>query len=580
MSLPAITLWANSNRNEFAADWQNNGTISALQFKQGDTVGIELHWVEHQAGAPMSEVLWPPAANITLAIGLLDAAPTSGHFRLAYDSLSTGDIEYNATAATIQTALNSLAGIAAEGGVSVIKNGTTIRISWNDPAVVSSTITVSENNLTPTSSIGIGVARVGSSMVSHVVQLHIKQTPVAVCSEWVDSPTPTVTLTEIHAPAYSGDFRIWRMVIDPEPRAGTFRLSKVINGTLYWAPPVNINGLSDTTIASALGLNVARISDFEFEISQPQIALDVTVNVSLLGADSSGLIPFSSKYGVLNLNSLDVELLLGGAASKACVCEIEVELNGKYQTLVQSTCTVYNDLIDTDAYTLVEWGEVIPADSVVRYDTSQTLTSGQQAQARLNIGAIGQTNLTALTTKDNELEARVAAMEGVSLDQPIVDALQGAASPSATNVFATSDEMALKADVGHTHAIGDVTGLTAALGGKSNTTHTHAITDVTDLSALLDDLALSKADIVHVHNIADVQLLDTALSNKANVVHTHPISEIDNLQLELDLRPPLDPAVTLNFGGFSNGGFNTVHYPKEIRITIDGILYAMPARIV
>ena len=598
MSLPAITLWANSNRNEFASDWQNNGTLSSLQFKQGDTVGIELHWVEHQAGAPMSEVIWPPAANITLAIGLLDAAPTSGHFRLAYASQSTGDIQYNATATVIQTALNGLAGIVAEGGVSVIKNGTTIRVSWNDPMAVSSAITVSENNLTPTSSIGIGIARLGTSLVSHVVQLHIKQTPVAVCSEWVDSPTPTVTLTEIHAPAYSGDFRIWRLVIDPEPRAGTFRLSKVINGTLYWAPPININGLSDTNIASALGLNVSRISDFEFEISQPQIALDVTVNVSLLGADSSGLIPFSSKYGILNLNSLDVELLLGGASSKECICEIEVELNGKYQTLVQSTCTVYNDLIDTDAYTLVEWGEVIPADSVVRYDTSQTLTSNQQAQARLNIGAIGQTNLTAFTNKDNELESRLAAMEGVSLDADIVDALQGAATPSATNVFATSDEMALKSDVGHTHAIADVTGLTAALGAKSDTTHTHAVTDVSGLSATLDGLATNKADVIHTHNIANVLNLQDALDDKSDIYHTHPELLTADEKASISNATPaatgMNYVVTIayltqsglserfvqnNLGGYNNGNFSSVHYPYEVTLNINGLTYAMPARL-
>lgn len=599
MSLPAITLWANSNKNEFADDWQSNGTLSSLQFKQGDTVGIELHWVEHQTGSFMSEVVWPPAANITLAIGLLDAAPTSGQFRLAYASQSTADIDYNATAAVIQTALNGLAGIISEGGVTVIRSGTTIRVSWNDPIAVASAITVSENNLTPTSSIGIGVARTGTSLVSHVVQLHIKQSPVAVCSSWADSPTPTVTLTEIHAPAYSGDFRIWRLIIDPEPRAGTFRLSKVINGTLYWTPPININGLSDTTVASALGLNVAKISDFEFEISQSQIALDVTVNVSLLGADSSGLIPFSSKYGVLNLNSLDVELLLGGAASKACICEIEVEMNGKYQTLVQSTCTVYNDLIDTDSYTLVEWGEVIPADSVVRYDTAQTLTSNEQAQARLNIGAIGQTNLVAFTNKDNELEVRVAAMEGVSLDVDIVDALQGAATPSATNVFTTSDEMALKSDVGHTHAIADVTGLTAALGAKADTVHTHSISDVSGLTAALDDLTLDKADIIHTHNITDVPALQNELDNKSNIYHTHPELPTQNQKESLDQASPaptaLNPVVTVdyltnndiipptmqsNLGGFSNGSFDTAHYPYEVLIVVNGQTYAVPARLI
>lgn len=633
MSLPAITLWANSNKSEFAADWQSNSTLPTLQFKQGDTIGIELHWVEHQIGAQMKEVIWPPAANITLAIGVLDAAPTAGSFRLGYDAVSTGDIAYNATAAEIQTALNALPGIIADGGVTVIKNGTTIRLSWNDPGVVSSSIVVAENNLTPTCSVGIGIARIGTPLVSHVVQLHVKQTPVAVCSSWTDSTAPVITVTEVHAPAYSGDLRIWRLVIAPEPRAGTFRLSKIINGTLYWSSPINISGLSDVSIAFALGLSVARISDFEYEISQPQIAMDALVNVSTIAADSSGLIAFSSKYGVLNLNSLDVELLLGGAASKTCICEIEVEMNGKYQTLVQSPCVIYNDLIDTDAYTLVEWGEVIPADSVVRYDTPQTLTAGEQAQARANIGAIAGGNLTSLSSKDIELEGRIANLEADHLSDDILAALNAAVAPDATNPFATDAEVATKAPLIHLHLASDISGLNDLLDAKANTSHTHIITNVTGLRAELDALALDKADAVHAHIIDDVSGLQAELDSKSVDGHTHiemptaaqkdamdsaafPPSATNPFLTEQSIsssgglltsqqKDALDnaipsptatnpvvtedylanndiaaPTVQNNAGGYTNGGFDTIHYPKEIKVVVGGVTYAMPARIV
>jgi hypothetical protein len=598
MSLPAIILWANSNKSEFAADWQSNSSLTSLQFKQGDTIGIELHWVEHQAGNAMQEVIWPPAANITLAVGILDAAPTSGAYRLSYASVSTADIAYDATATVISSALNALPGIIADGGVSVIKNGTSIRISWNDPIVASSSISVYENNLTPTSSIGIGIARVGTVSVSHIVQLHIKQTPVAVCSSWTDSDAPVVSLVENHIPAYSGDFRIWRMKISPEPRAGTFRMSKVINGTLYWTSPINISGLSESSISTALGLDVSRISDFEYEIYQPQITADALVNVALLDADSSGLIGFSSKYGILNLNSLDVELLLGGAASKTCICEIEVEMNGKYQTLVQAPCVIYNDLIDTDAYTLVQWGDVIPADSVVRYDSPQTLTSGEQAQARANIGALAGASLTALGAKDIELEGRIANLEADNLDGNILDALNSAALPASTNPFATIDDLATKADLVHTHEISDTTGLQDALDSKLGLAHTHIITDVTDLRAELDGLILSKANTAHTHVIDDVTGLQGVLDSKALDGHTHPgIPTVDQGEA-INYASPLPtasnpfvtvdyleqngaaPTVNFNTGGYSNGGFDTTHYPYEIRITIAGTIYAMPARIV
>jgi hypothetical protein len=181
------------------------------------------------------------------------------------------------------------------------------------------------------------------------------------------------------------------------------------------------------------------------------------------------------------MNALDVELLLAGAPSGSATLEIEVEMDGKRQTLVQNAVTIYNDLIDTDSYTLQEWGDVIPADSVVRYDTVQTLTTGQKLQVRTNIGAVGADSLAPYTTKDNELEVRIAALEGVAVIGDIADAVNGAATPSATNVFATMDDLADKADTVHTHIITDVTGLAAALADKAALTHGHVITDITNL---------------------------------------------------------------------------------------------------
>jgi hypothetical protein len=607
MSLPALTLWADSIKNEFVSEWQSNNAVAALQFRQGDSIGIELHWVEQTLGNPMKEVVWPSAANITLAIGRLDAAPTSGSFRLAYGGSQTPDLAFNASAADLQAALNALGPIALEGGVIVIKNGTTYRINWVTPRTVSSAITVYENDLTPTSSIGIGVARTGSILAGHIVQLHIKQSPVALCTSWVTSPAPTITVTETHAPAYSGDFRIWRLLITPAPRAGTLRISKVINGTLYWSNPINIVGLSEVAISSATGLGCNKVTDFEYEIYQAQIAGDATVNVSLLDADQAGLIGFSSKYGELNLNSLDVELLLQGGASATAVCEIEVEMSGKRQTLVQADCTIYNDLIDTDAYTLVEWGDVIPADSVVRYDTAQTLTSGQQAQARTNIAAVGLSSLTPYTTKDNELEARIANLEAVSPTSDDLAAITGANTPSATNVFVTTDDLTTKADAVHTHAIADITDLTTTLTNKAEQVHSHLIADVTGLQDTLDDLA-TKADGIHTHAMADVTGLDAALLGKADTTHLHQIVDVVGLQAALDSVVSADQAAalsaatpagtasnpfateswvesnamsknpTVNTSGIS-GTHTGTNYPYEIQLVINGTTYYVPARI-
>jgi hypothetical protein len=594
MPLPALTLWADSNKSELVAGWQVNSNLGTLKLRQGDTIGIELHWVEQGYGRLMREVVWPAAANITLAIGRIDTQPTSGVFQLGYGTEYTAEVAYNVSAAALQTALNALPTITAEGGVTVAKTATTYRITWNTPGVPAHSITLYQNDLTPTSSIGIGTARTGTSTVAQITQLHIKQAPVAVCTSWVTQDPPSITVTETHAPAYSGDYRIWRVLISPNPKSGTFRLSKVINGSTYWTAPIPVEGITANTIAVATGLTVTAVDDFEFEISQPQIQPDPTVNVSLMGADGAGLIGYSSKYGQLSMNSLDVELLLGGAASGAAVLEIEVELDGKRQTLVQNSVTVYNDLIDTDSYTLQEWGDVIPADSVVRYDTAQSLTSGQQSQARTNIGAIAAASLTAYTTKDNELEARIASLESISPSTDDQAAIAGANAPSATNVFATMDDLAGKADTTHTHAITDVTDLASSLAGKADASHGHIIADTTGLQDTLDDLA-TKADGVHTHAITDVSGLQTALDSKAESTHTHPglpSGDVADALTYASLPSAANPFATQDWVGENTmtnnptvtvsgvtGTYNNTNYPYEIQLVVNGTTYYIPARI-
>jgi hypothetical protein len=83
---------------------------------------------------------------------------------------------------------------------------------------------------------------------------------------------------------------------------------------------------------------------------------------------------------------------------------------------------------------------------------------------------------------------------------------------------------------GHSHAIGDVTGLQAALDGKAASAHSHAIGDVTGLQAALD----GKAAATHSHAIGDVTGLQAALDGKATATHSHAISDVTGLQAALD----------------------------------------------
>lgn len=71
----------------------------------------------------------------------------------------------------------------------------------------------------------------------------------------------------------------------------------------------------------------------------------------------------------------------------------------------------------------------------------------------------------------------------------------------------------------------DNAALQAAFDTKSNVGHTHAISDVSGLGGALD----AKSDVGHGHAISDVSGLQTALDGKAAASHSHSIGQISGL---------------------------------------------------
>lgn len=101
-------------------------------------------------------------------------------------------------------------------------------------------------------------------------------------------------------------------------------------------------------------------------------------------------------------------------------------------------------------------------------------------------------------------------------------AITAATSPSAVNPFTT---------LGHTHIIGDVTGLQTAIDGKAGIAHTHIISNITGLQ--------------------------TAIDGKASVSHTHDITAISGLSSELDGKVPEAPLNTNQYAR-QNGAWTVV----------------------
>lgn len=140
------------------------------------------------------------------------------------------------------------------------------------------------------------------------------------------------------------------------------------------------------------------------------------------------------------------------------------------------------------------------------------------------------------------------AVTKASLGLGNVDNTSDAAKPISN---ATQSALNGKANTVHSHAIGEVTGLTQALSEKANATHGHALGEIAGLQTALD----GKADVLHSHDSSSISGLDALLAGKSDTGHTHTKDQISGLDADLT-----------NLQSQLNQKANTVHghNPSEI----------------
>lgn len=574
MPNPALTLFVNSDKNLLLQGWQSNSQSVAPILKQGDTVGIELHWVRDSATntSTMTEVAFSPSATISLAIGLVEEPPTFGTFTLQFGTDETTPLDFDATALEVQTALNALSTITAVGGVAVSLQGRSYRVFFNTAGVLPNAVSFKENDLFPSSSIGIIEARAGSASARAIYQVHIKQSPVAYTETFINQDPSVASISVINTPQFTGDNKTWRLELSSQPKGGTFILQFAYTpvGTITTeAISVDITAGDLRTIldyflvtADKGEFTVQKTGSYSWDISTS------LTSVTSLAVFGSGIQSFASKYCELSLNNVEVENLLNGERSASAFLEIETIQSGVRTTLIQTAVTIVNDLIDEADYTVISRSDVMPVDSVVRFDTSQALSDAQKLQARNNIGAVGgTTDVGNLAVQVAGIDTRVGGLESTALTTNQKAAIESDTTASALNPFVTGTyvdaELAGYAPLSHTHAVTSVTGLSTALADKADTIHTHITGDITGLDDTLTTMNTSlaaKANSSHTHTIGQIDTLtgtlagklsidafttatanfvttnqlNAGLSSKAPNDHTHDIASVNNLQSNLN----------------------------------------------
>lgn len=364
MASNRIKLWINAESGALYDGWQSNSRGDTPVFTQGDNVEVELHFVEWTIGSSktMYEVDMPVGSIIRMAIGRVDSAPTSGSFTIDYDG-DTATIPLGATATAIQTALNALPSIIVAGGVTVTKaSSSLIRVLFN-AAGVRYTPIVDGTNLSPPCATKVVTLVNGSSTVKASYVLKVKQAPVVYNDTWVGLETPSISLTTLIAD------RGKRISIYPEPRAGSWSLTGTANVAAkvsqlttvptqtelnaFWAENISkrISVFAPETDFSDFQYDVKKVDSYTWDFGLKEDYVPPAGFAMPMSISGAGLTGFIGKTATINFNTAEVEYFLDGEASAVATLEIEVELlSGAKLTVLQTPCTIKNDLIDQNAF--------------------------------------------------------------------------------------------------------------------------------------------------------------------------------------------------------------------------------------
>lgn len=150
----------------------------------GDTIPLSLYFIDDDGNYETwsGQVGYTPSVQV----GTLDEDLTGGTFTLTHDSNSTSALAYNATAATVEAALNALASIIAEGYVDVYGESPNYRVIWRLKGAVAS-ISGNGDALTPAGVCGCTVLVVGTVDYQQEMLIKLQPNQISTQTAWTQT---------------------------------------------------------------------------------------------------------------------------------------------------------------------------------------------------------------------------------------------------------------------------------------------------------------------------------------------------------------------------------------------------------
>lgn len=386
--------------------FSSTSPISNPSFYLGDLAKLQLFFIE-QTGLgtyPRQEVAGLGSPGIRVAVGAIDASPTSGHFHLTFGAYTTPALDYNITAAMLETRLNQLNSISAAGGVTVSKIGDNYAIKFTANGSRAA-FTADAGDLVPLSTVGLTVLQEGDSTHQEIVLLHLQQNVAALATSFSALTASTASVSPLSA--WDGSRAVYRLTISPDPKGGTFSLAfDAVTGTDVSTASIAV-GSTALDVQNALSIDalenkvtVQQVGAYSYDI-----AVTTQPDTGGLTANSSGLLSFAGFEGDLDLNTANALSYLDGADSVETTLEVEISDGTANQTVLQIPCTIRSSVIDETSVNPVTLDPVL----------TQATGDGRYLRQANNLSDLASTS-TARTTLDvyskAETDAAIAAAGG------------------------------------------------------------------------------------------------------------------------------------------------------------------------
>jgi len=163
------------------------GSITLPTVVQGDTFTVAVRLTE--TANNITTITAPSISYARLAYGPVDAAPTSGSFKVVVNTVTSTVITYGSTAASVAAVLNS---IAAATGWSVLEDQGSYIVGRKSNWVTTSGISIVQNELVPDSFVRVTSYSANNTFYQ---ELRPMQSPLAYTSAYalIVPPAPSIT---------------------------------------------------------------------------------------------------------------------------------------------------------------------------------------------------------------------------------------------------------------------------------------------------------------------------------------------------------------------------------------------------